>query len=88
MQMSAVFEDGGHAFGHLAGLHLVIANGFAVDGEVEDGAELFDVDVGGGRMGGQKGGEEKGWLHDDGTKRCITNSQALRAFLLSPRHSA
>jgi hypothetical protein len=47
MQVRAVFEDGIHAFGHIAGLHLVIADGFAADGEVEDGAELFGGDVGG-----------------------------------------
>jgi hypothetical protein len=47
MQMSAVFEDGIHAFRDTAGLHLVIADSFAVDGEVENGAELFGGDVGG-----------------------------------------
>ena len=83
MQVSAVFENGIHAFWHIAGLHLVIADGFATDTEAKNGPDFFGLDVGGDGLRDKNDGREaKDGFHGDGTNGRLTNSQASPAFRL------
>ena len=83
MQVGTVFEDGIDAFWNITGLHLVIADGFAVAAEVKDGADFFSSDVGGDGLRDKNDGREaKDGFHGDGTNGRLTNSQASPAFRL------